>query len=327
MVHCVESGLGFSPIIETPSTGFFRMISKYTPGSLLNLGIRYESVGNPRDSAYQALNSIASVPGVVEFNVPKTDKNNWAPDLAFPGTCFGTGKTSLRGGARVGYDVVFGNLAILQLPPQLQRESNPDLACLLSSPPAYCSDGGAVGPPAAGGFLSSGALPHDSASTHDGGRCAFSDRCFSRRHGKSQDVYLEFGSATRVHQGLACRNPVCRNAWSESADYEIRRSGGIPIPLDRRLPTYMNASEIPTNASALPSLADTLNYPGSGTLALESFGFDGGFMTAFDPIGNSIYHGGSIDVQRRAAKGLYFRGGYTFSKVIDDSTNGILQLR
>jgi hypothetical protein len=97
--------------------------------------------------------------------------------------------------------------------------------------------------------------------------------------------------------------------------------------VNRRLPTYVNASEIPANGAALPSLADVLNYPGSGTLVLESLGFDGGFITAFDPIGNSIYHGGSVDVQRRAAKGLYFRGGYTWSKVIDDSTNELFSSR
>ena len=59
----------------------------------------------------------------------------------------------------MGYDVVFGNLAILQLPPQFQQEGNPDSACLLSNAPGYCVNGAAVGPPAAGGFLASGAIP------------------------------------------------------------------------------------------------------------------------------------------------------------------------
>ena len=54
---------------------------KVTPNLTLNLGVRYEYLGLPRDAALQGLNSISSVPGVIEFNVPKTDKNNFSPRL------------------------------------------------------------------------------------------------------------------------------------------------------------------------------------------------------------------------------------------------------
>ena len=306
--------------------GFFQDDFKVHPRVTLNLGMRYEYVGNPRDSAYQALNSISSVPGVIEFNVPKTDKNNWAPRFGFAWDLFGTGKTSLRGGAGVGYDVVFGNLAILQLPPQVQQETNPDAACLLSSPPAYCRNGGAIGPPTAGGFLASGGLPTTPlppttvAGARSGTSSFIVDTVNPKTYTWSLAVQHEFTKDWVVETRYVGTRGV-------SLPIQTRRSAGVPIPLDRRLPTYMNASEIPANAAALPSLANILNYPGSGTLVLENLGFDGGFITAFDPIGNSIYHGGSIDVQRRAAKGLYFRGGYTWSKVIDDSTNELFSSR
>jgi hypothetical protein len=306
--------------------GFFQDDFKVHPRLTLNLGMRYEYVGNPRDSAYQALNSISSVPGVIEFNVPKTDKNNWAPRFGFAWDLFGTGKTSLRGGAGVGYDVVFGNLAILQLPPQVQQETNPGAACLLPSPPAYCRNGEAVGPPAAGGFLASGGLPTTPlppatvAGARSGTSSFIVDTVNPKTYTWSLGVQHEFTKDWVVETRYIGTRGV-------SLPIQTRRSGGVPIPVNRRLPTYMNSSEIPANGAALPSLADILNYPGSGTLVLESLGFDGGFITAFDPIGNSIYHGGSVDVQRRAAKGLYFRGGYTWSKVIDDSTNELFSSR
>jgi carboxypeptidase family protein len=306
--------------------GFAQDDFKVHPRLTLNLGIRYEYVGNPRDSAYQALNSISSVPGVVEFRVPRTDKNNWAPRFGFAWDLFGTGKTSLRGGAGVGYDVVFGNLAILQLPPQLQQESNPDLACLLSSPPAYCRNGGAVGPPTAGGFLTSGALPTTPLppTTAADARSATGSFIVDTVNPKTYTWSLGVQHELTKDWFVETRYVGTRGV---SLPIQIRRSAGVPIPADRRLPTYTSASAIPANGAAMQSLADVLNYPGSGKLALENYGFDGGFMTAFDPIGNSIYHGGSIDVQRRAAKGLYFRGGYTWSKVIDDSTNELFSSR
>jgi outer membrane receptor protein involved in Fe transport len=52
---------------------------KVTQNLTLNLGLRYEFVTLPRDSNLQALNAISSIPGVLEFGVPKTDKNNFAP--------------------------------------------------------------------------------------------------------------------------------------------------------------------------------------------------------------------------------------------------------
>lgn len=56
---------------------------KITQNLTLNLGVRYELVTLPRDAALQELNSIASIPGVVEFRKPLIDKNNWAPRLGF----------------------------------------------------------------------------------------------------------------------------------------------------------------------------------------------------------------------------------------------------
>jgi hypothetical protein len=44
-------------------------------------------------------------------------------------------------------------------------------------------------------------------------------------------------------------------------------------------------------------------------------------MTAFPPIGGSIYHAGSVDFNRRFTAGLLLRANYTYAHTIDDATN------
>jgi hypothetical protein len=48
--------------------------------------------------------------------------------------------------------------------------------------------------------------------------------------------------------------------------------------------------------------------------------FNQGPLTAFQNRGNSIYHGLSLELSRRFARGLLFKGAYTWSHNIDDSS-------
>ncbi|MGH9902751.1 MAG: TonB-dependent receptor domain-containing protein, partial [Pyrinomonadaceae bacterium] len=133
--------------------GFAQDDWKVTPALTLNLGLRYEYVQIPRDAALQALNSISSIPGVIEFNVPKADGNNIAPRVGFAyspdyeggvlGLLFGRrGQSAIRGNFSVSYGEVFGNLPLLTLPPQFQQELRPPSVPGFNTSPGFLQRGG-----------------------------------------------------------------------------------------------------------------------------------------------------------------------------------------
>ena len=102
------------------------------PNLTLNLGVNYSYQQLPAGTKLQALNSIASVPGLIEFNEPKAQTKNFSPKVGFAyspnfnegllGHLFGKdGATSIRAGFSMAYDYIFDNLYILSLPPQAQQ--------------------------------------------------------------------------------------------------------------------------------------------------------------------------------------------------------------
>src|SRR5262249_32868477 len=91
------------------------------------------------------------------------------------------------------------------------------------------------------------------------------------------------------------------------------------------LPTYFDSSQVPASfAATAPTRAQFLN---AEDLRYSSLGFDGGFVTAFPPVGNSIYHGRALDVTRRLSRHLYPKGAYTHSRTIDDGPNELFTSR
>jgi len=87
------------------------------------------------------------------------------------------------------------------------------------------------------------------------------------------------------------------------------------------LPTYLtppSQATLDASTTSLQSLLDANN--GSPILAsFQQAGFTGP-ITQFSPLGSSIYHGISLQVNRRFSNGLQFQGAYTFSHNIDNST-------
>ena len=92
---------------------------KVSPNLTVNLGVRWEYTSVPYSQRSQVLNSISSVPGLINFGEPQPQYKNLAPRIGIaysPGT---SGKTSIRAGFGINYDVLYDNIGILDLPPQL----------------------------------------------------------------------------------------------------------------------------------------------------------------------------------------------------------------
>ena len=107
------------------------------PHLALNLGIRYEYTTVSTSEAQQALNTISNTPSIIVpgavnqpllFDTPRAPKNNWAPRVGFAYSPGSNGTTSIRGGFGLAYDVLYDNIGILAVPPQIGATHDvPDL--------------------------------------------------------------------------------------------------------------------------------------------------------------------------------------------------------
>jgi outer membrane receptor protein involved in Fe transport len=78
--------VGETDTFEDKRNGFFGFVQddlRFSSRLTLNLGLRYEFMGNPRDAELQADNEVATIPGTLDFRKPQTDEQFWAPRLGF----------------------------------------------------------------------------------------------------------------------------------------------------------------------------------------------------------------------------------------------------
>ena len=307
-------GAGTGSFLGTQSAfyGFVQDDFKITPRLTLNLGARYEYWTNPLGASNQALNSISNAPGVITFGDPKTDKNNFAPRVGFAYDPTGSGKTAIRGGFGIAYDVKFQNFASITLPPQLQSELNTNSACTLTPQPAWCTTTGGSG------FLASGGLPPAYIPPAN--------------QADARSLTTSYVDDTVLPKIMTWSLGVQREIY-HNASVEVRYLGtrGLELPVQFRrnfisafdsgiapLPTFFKASDVPTTWTA--STPTDAAFNGFDPNTYESLGFQGN-VTADPPIGNSIYHAGSINFTQRSHFGLTLNANYTYAHTIDNATN------
>ncbi|PYU30873.1 MAG: hypothetical protein DMG28_17425 [Acidobacteria bacterium] len=306
---------------------------KVTSRLTLNLGLRYEYSGIPRDENLQAGNAIADDPAKgLFFRSPKPDTNNFAPRFGFAYDPTGSGKWAIRGGAGLAFDVTPTNFAQLQLPPQVQSEQNPVVTCALAGAPAWCTSGPVdpktgkrtMGP----GFLAGGGLLQVNVppTTQADARAA------------TQGLNLDVTAPKVFTWTLSVQHEIFKDT---SVELRYLGTHSVSLPVQKRLneesafdfgfkplPTFFKASDVPaTFPLTSQRRADYVNFLNNG--AFQPLAADGFFstMTTFPPIGQGIYHSGSVDVIHRLVRGFYVRGNYTYAKNIDNSTNELFSSR
>lgn len=263
----------------------------------LNLGVRYEYVGIPFGARRQDLNSVASVPGVLEFGEPQASRTGFVPRGGVAWSPGSSGRSVVRAGFGMAYDQNYHNLLINSLPPQYATtiEAHTDR-------------------PDQPGFLASGGSPATAVvtSTPEAARAATSSQIPDQQRPYS----LQW-------------NTGIQQVFASDYTFEVRYLGtkGVHLPLQTQLnrqagvtadgpslPVYLSR---PSDAE-LNSLSVSLDSL-RATNTLAAYGFTR-TITSYVARGNSAYHGLATQLSRRYSHGLQFTLAHTWSHNIDDST-------
>jgi hypothetical protein len=273
------------------------------PNFTLNLGLRWERTGVPEGMNLQSLNAIASVPGLITFNAPKTANKNFAPRVGIAYSPGKSGNTSIRAGFGLAYDVIFDNVGSTAYPPQLSATFDANNFPDIFKQPFLANGGIYPGSVAAGGSLSQAdARAATSSYIYDQKLPYAIQWNFGVQHVFWKDYTFEarYVGTRGVH--LLVQEQINKFA---------------KVTQDRYLPTYLQApsqSELDGLTWTLPAIKAFSNNPVYGPLGFLSN------ITAWPPVGNSNYHGMALQLNRRFARGFQMIGAYTWSHNIDDST-------
>jgi Carboxypeptidase regulatory-like domain len=293
---------------QTALYGYANDTWRALPTLTLNFGIRYEFTSVPVGERAQALNSAASVPGLVSFNAPQPQYRNftpriginWAPD----------DKTSVRAAFGMAQDVLFDNLGLLSFPPQYSSTNSVGTG---TSPnfgdPNFLASGGL---PAGTGTLN--IFPNTPEGLAD-------QRAATSALLPNQIVpYAETWSL-----GV-------QRVFASNYTAEIRYVGtrGIHLPTQDQINIQprVNASNQlftelngPTLISTAPNVNTLAQIQALSNIvpAWKTAGFTSA-LTSYQPFSQSNYNGLQTNLTRRFQNGFLLNGSYTWSKTMDDAT-------
>jgi len=298
---------------QTALYGYGNDTYRATQTITFNVGLRYEFTSVPTGERAQALNSVASVAGLINFHAPKPAYGSFAPRV---GVEFAPdSKTSIRAGFGMAYDVLFDNLGTLSFPPQysVTQDVQPYGAAPCSSTP-----------PVSGcpGFLAAGGLKPGTGSGTTVLSAADARAATSAYLPDQVVPYTESYSLTierQVGKGL-------------TAEIGYIGDHGVHLPAQQRI----NIQPETTTANYLPTLVNGTAINGKGanatTLAaiqanptkyyVPAF-FNAGFtgtVVSFAPVSTSNYNGLITSLKGHMKNGLQMQLSYTYSKTMDNAT-------
>jgi len=280
----------------------------------LNLGVRYDYQSIFDVEKLQAASAPANIPGVIEFNVPKADKNNFAPRVGFAWApsfknmigrfIFGNGgESSIRANFARSYFNTFSNLVSAGPPAALQGElvdAGPATAFLQSGgaqPGPYVFDNSPANIRAVTGSL---ILDHVSPYADS---FAVS---YQRQLGKSMGLEVRY---LRTN-GKSLFVQVQGNSRTVA-------DASMVIPTLYSVPTAGELSALPTLGSVVAA-DPVLNGATRAPRQLPQFA---GVLTIDPPVGKSRYDGLSVSLNRRFAHHFSATAAYTWSRTWDNSFN------
>jgi hypothetical protein len=270
----------------------------------LNAGIRYEYTTVPYSERSQKLNALANVPGLISFDRPTSPKLDFAPRGGFAYQPTGKDDTVIRGGIGLAYDMLYDNIGITTLPPELNVTE--DVPSLVNHTSNFLANGALAG----------GSGKQTTFTTAADARAATSAAIVNHQLYPYSFNYNLGVSHTFAHNYFAEARYV--GSRGGHLNLQARINHGPVVNSSQHLPTYLSK---PTQAK-LDALTTTLAGLSSQSTVLPAYAAAGftSNITEYVPWAASNYQGLQTQLNKRYSQGFSFQASYTFSKNIDNDT-------
>ena len=291
---------------QTALYGYGNDTWRATPTLTLNMGLRYEFTSVPYGERSQALNSVSNVAGLISFGVPQPTYTSFAPRFGI--NYAPDGKTSIRAGFGIAYDVLFDNLGTLSFPPQYSSTedvgspgfadySDPDflkkggLPAAPAGAPVYQFPTSALAIAATSAYIPNQVLPYAETYTLTVQRSFGSAYTAEIGYVGTRGIHL----ATQVQLNIQPKVTPANQLFTTAGANTLIAAGGQATTL----------AAIRTLSNILPQ------YYAAGFRRK---------ITSYQPFSQSNYNGLIANLTRRYQNGLQMNLSYTWSKTMDDAT-------